>query len=770
MDNNTEKRETPGEIALTFLNWLDATGTHHLSAIDPRDGTVDGRAFGTDQRHLIPAWVNEREGQLNLYFTANEVRADFGGAKPAKADIAAIRALYVDVDPQKGENLEEERARIAALFEANAPVEFSAVVDSGNGYQALAVLSEKLPIDAAVMEWAEAYSRGLAHPMGGDNTQNIDRLLRLPGATNIPTLAKAARGSVPRVARILRQSDRRVTESEIIDKIVPLQRPVSSAGEDEAISAAILDVEHSEFADVPDYEDLPADLRQRFESDIKRNDGLRQLWNRGRIDHPNPTGSEYRFALAGILKRAGNYTAAEYGTLAWVWRFSNLPEKYDREGAARQIGREWGRAAGLINPSDWFSFMTAETVAKAAKDAERANSTMAPIEPSLFDLEARAANVTGAPDDVYPVLRISDILDRPRPVFLVKEFLPQMGVGIAYGASGAKKSFMAFDLSMSIAHGFDEWHGRRINATGDGSVIFIAAEGGFGLKQRIKAWLQVRGITDFNNDKFFAIDRAVNFQDAENIDRLIRTAKALSACPALIVIDTVSTAIPGADENTSADMTIFIDACKRLQHAFGSCVMGVHHTVKGGKTMRGSSVLEYGSDFVLRVESPRGELSGSILVEKQKDGADGMIYPFRLVHHVILDEEPDEDGKPTSSLVFDHLGRNASIGSGEGSGRPAMAVTERDILERMAGDYSAGNGWLNATNVADQGRQYARFMASAFGITADEARNMVKDWIACGKVTVEKCPKQRARVLVPMACVVDLWAAEADADNMGVFG
>ncbi|SEN42693.1 Primase C terminal 2 (PriCT-2) [Paracoccus alcaliphilus] len=389
---------------------------------------------------------------------------------------------------------------------------------------------------------------------------------------------------------------------------------------------------------------------------------------------------------------------------------------------------------------------------------------------TVFDQIAKRDRAPDVEDgeDVYPVQRISDIITRPSPVFLVKEFLPKEGVGILFGPSGSKKSFMAFDLAMSIVHEFKEWHGRRIKPAGDGSVIYIAGEGSSGLKPRIKAWLQARGVTDYQDEKLFVIDMAINFKDSKNIDRLIRTARSLSARPSLIIVDTLSQSMAGADENSQADASLFVNACGRLKRDLGGCVMAVHHPSKNdSKNMRGSGTFGNDVDFTLRMESARGSLEGVITVVKQKDGPENIAYPYRLIHHVLMDEPADEDGEIPSSLVFDHIGTD-QIDKGKpdasAQGGPDQAP---EVLKLMKADYDAGRGWLYANNVTDRTRRFRYIMARAFDIKADRAKEMVDGWVAEGIVTVETSPGQRAKVLVPQFVPVD---PASVFDDVGVFG
>ena len=55
---------------------------------------------------------------------------------------------------------------------------------------------------------------------------------------------------------------------------------------------------------------------------------------------------------------------------------------------------------------------------------------------------------------------------------------------MAFGPSGAKKSFLVYDLACCIATGKD-WHGNRVK---QGAVLIICGEGHGGLNRRLKGW------------------------------------------------------------------------------------------------------------------------------------------------------------------------------------------------------------------------------------------------------------------------------------------
>ena len=108
------------------------------------------------------------------------------------------------------------QASYAARKKESLEPEASALINSGNGIQALWRLETPIalapPIDgklsseaAATIADVEARSKALMERMGAKpGTQNIDRILRLPGTINLPNKKKRKAGRVPCEAQVLR--------------------------------------------------------------------------------------------------------------------------------------------------------------------------------------------------------------------------------------------------------------------------------------------------------------------------------------------------------------------------------------------------------------------------------------------------------------------------------------------------------------------------------------------------------------------------------------
>jgi RecA-family ATPase len=72
----------------------------------------------------------------------------------------------------------------------------------------------------------------------------------------------------------------------------------------------------------------------------------------------------------------------------------------------------------------------------------------------------------------------------------------------------------------------------------------------------------------------------------------------------LIVFDTLSRCLAGADENNQKDMSAAVGVCDTLRHQLGCCVLLLHHTTKDGAVERGSSVLRGAVDTLLVLKVP----------------------------------------------------------------------------------------------------------------------------------------------------------------------
>ncbi|MBS7669447.1 hypothetical protein [Croceicoccus gelatinilyticus] len=206
---------SPFEETLRFLRAMRHDGRCVVSAICPVvKGRIETRTFDLEPPDALCSWLERWNGERNLYWTPNTVKATADpNDKPSEADIEQLDMLHVDIDPRDGvdpadeQAWQAERSRILKQLEGFAPTP-SAIVDSGNGYQAFwqLVPDDRLFLDGhpdAVAE-AKLYNIELRNRLGGDRCQSLDHLMRLPGTQNIPNSDKRKAGRIERTASVVR--------------------------------------------------------------------------------------------------------------------------------------------------------------------------------------------------------------------------------------------------------------------------------------------------------------------------------------------------------------------------------------------------------------------------------------------------------------------------------------------------------------------------------------------------------------------------------------
>ena len=228
-----------------------------------------------------------------------------------------------------------------------------------------------------------------------------------------------------------------------------------------------------------------------------------------------------------------------------------------------------------------------------------------------LEQELEAAHVLTSHPDKFKLHTINDLMALPPPQWLIRGVMEEGTLAVLYGPSGGGKTFVALDWALSLATG-SQWHGLFVK---QGPVVYIAAEGGAGIKKRVRAWLNREGLTD-DPPAFFILE-APQLRDVEDVVLLLRRIRERTRQPSLIVIDTFAASAVGADENTARDVGEWIAAARRIQRETGATVMAVHHTGKKGSDERGSSALRAGVETMIRAAK-----SGTVITitnDKQKD-------------------------------------------------------------------------------------------------------------------------------------------------------
>lgn len=241
----------------------------------------------------------------------------------------------------------------------------------------------------------------------------------------------------------------------------------------------------------------------------------------------------------------------------------------------------------------------------------------------------------------FAVIGAGDFASRPPPKWIIKGIVPRAELLVLFGESGAGKSFTALDLGAAIARGV-EWRGHKVK---QGRVVYVAAEGAGGFRNRLVAYAIKEGIT-LADIPLGVIANAPNLlEKAEAIE----LAKSIGRAD-VVIVDTFAQATAGANENSGEDIGKALAHCKGIHRATGALVILVHHAGKDlTKGARGWSGLRAAADA--EIEVSRQDPVRMLRMSKQKDGEDGTKFYFDLTTIPI---GQDEDGDLITSCVMNY--------------------------------------------------------------------------------------------------------------------
>lgn len=194
---------------------------------------------------------------------------------------------------------------------------------------------------------------------------------------------------------------------------------------------------------------------------------------------------------------------------------------------------------------------------------------------------------SGRPDG-FEVLSAEDILALDDPTWLVDGLLPSQGTFQVYGDSNTGKSFVVLDLLLCIASGQRWLDHFPVNETGQ--AVYVAAEGGFDLKDRVAAWMGERHSGQVPYAFAAIVEQGIDLRYERDVDQLLDRLQEYA--PVAVVFDTWALHMPGGDENSAKDVGRVIAALKRMATDLDALVGTVHHTGKDvERGARGSSAM-----------------------------------------------------------------------------------------------------------------------------------------------------------------------------------
>jgi AAA domain len=238
------------------------------------------------------------------------------------------------------------------------------------------------------------------------------------------------------------------------------------------------------------------------------------------------------------------------------------------------------------------------------------------------------------------VLTTDDLDTAKQRGYIIKGLMSPGEISLWTGPPKCGKSFLMLHLSYLVSLNRSVL-GRRVRKA---RVLYVAAEGEAGIANRIKALRDRYGdAVDF----YYIAQPADLLHEHGHLGDLLEAAEAIK--PDLIVVDTLSRAMAGGDENSPVDMGIFVANASKVTHETGAHVAIVHHGTQstGGAKPRGHGSLMGGIDALIEVLKQE-DGTRTVALIAAKDDADGMRWGFDLE---VVDLGIDDDGDKIMTLI-----------------------------------------------------------------------------------------------------------------------
>lgn len=541
-----------------------------------------------------------------------------------KADIKSVRAVFRELDYE--------------AFKPGLPP--SVIVETSPGKS-----HEWYFVDGLSLDDFDAVQRHLVDTWQSDpNAKDRSRVLRLPGFFHM-------KGD-PFMVRVTAGSGTRYTTDQIKEAFPPVYHSgtAPSIEGDMKFTPATLALVNSWVAAMPGDKVESRDAWLRFGVALARlgddwfdensNDLRLDLWRRLSEKAPSygqsETGCDEKWddrleAAAQPCIRKATYKTLLYAAREGGWTWDTCGLTPDHKSEARII------LGGLQDLLEGIEDLDGPFTGAADTGAERSEDDKA-----AGNAAPRKMRAESFKDAIKKALS-----DTSRP--LIKGLLDEGAMSVIYGDSNTGKTFTTLDQAFCVATG-QAWNGMR---TKQGLVVFVAAEGGRTILRRLAA-LHGRYIGQHGDDApdplfsvvRYPIDLRTNEVDRRGIVELIQEEERKHGTKCVwLIVDTLSRAMAGGDENSSTDMGSVVIAADKIRAATGVHFTYIHHSGKdSARGARGHSLLRAAADTEIEVTRTKIE------VTKQRDMESGVKIGFRLVDVPLA---LDPEGAPIKSAVVE---------------------------------------------------------------------------------------------------------------------
>ena len=595
---------------------------------------------GPDKRPLVKGWQDKATTDPDQIKAWWRDRPD---AMPAIPTGKRNGFAVLDVDRKNGKDGLAELAALGLDVETLSDTQVATAGDGRHIY----------------LEWPEGMGNSAAGLPPGLDVRGEGGYVVAPGAVNGKGVYRLLKGSL--TAKLPQWPEALRTKPKVVDageaRPTGLPWPVFV----EAVRAVPNDIKDRET-----WVARLASIHAESGGNLEGND-LAHEWS-AKHDSYDPTETDHVYY---------SFTADRDGG-ATGWRFISEAERRGWSHPAVTELRKAEAVACLNNgleedKQNWVVHLPAEESAEIMRrsvDKQRATvmekqRTNPNIDPEMFDL---IWGEPQAPNFGLILLNPDQCADSTPVPYVVKGLIAEGNLVTIVGQPGAGKSVLTPYLGYMVALG-EPAFGMR---TRQGGVLYLATENEKDMRKRVRVLRDRFGSTD----NFHVVsDSGGRFRDIAFLERLKRLIAARR--PSLIVVDTLSMAMPGFEENSSEGMGEVIAICHHLRQ-WGAAVLLVHHDTKAGDELpRGHSSLYGAVDMNLWLKKKDGVVRGT--PTKNRNGFSGeTVLAFR---NTLVELGLDEDLEREKTVICEEESV-AGLSSGEATGKK-LTPSEKAVLENL---------------------------------------------------------------------------------------
>lgn len=197
--------------------------------------------------------------------------------------------------------------------------------------------------------------------------------------------------------------------------------------------------------------------------------------------------------------------------------------------------------------------------------------------------------------------------------YILQDMIYPHSINFLCGDGGSKKTYSSLTQAIAIAYG-KEFLGYKTTIA---KVLYINKEmykNDF--RKRVREIKNGFGIDFINGNINFIHFPNMNLTKTEDINDFMVLAHQYD----VIYLDALSDFIPGIDENSSRELSLFFDRINPIKDITSCAIVVIHHTTKDGKQYRGSSEIKNKSDSMLVINSKIDEDVVNFRTEKMRNG------------------------------------------------------------------------------------------------------------------------------------------------------